>query len=181
MADKINLADPETVDRLYADLDPTALFLLAVADDAVNSFVLEDFRDEAEGRCMSVSVFPCNRILLTADDRANLLAWKEDAQPDRVLCYSQVLIKLFMLEPEGRSEIDARAESVALVRNTMTRLLELLDAGIPVEGWTMFANFSVRAMAGAHDNMQFSTAIARTYYRSILQQLDQSEASCVKS
>ena len=176
MADKINLADPETVDRLYADLDPTALLLLAVADDSVNSFVLEDFRDEAEGRCMTVSVFPCSRILLTADDRANMLAWKEDAQSDRVLCYAPVLIKLFTLDASALSEGEARAEAVSIIRNTMTRLLELLDAGIPIEGWTMFANFAVRRVAGVIDDMQFSTAIARTYYRDILQQLEHPEA-----
>lgn len=177
MADKINLADHATVDRLYADLDPDALLLLAVTDDSVNSFVLEDFRDEAEGRCMTVSVFPCCRILLTADDRTNMVAWKnEDAQSDRVLCYAPVLIKLFMLDAGALSEGDARAEAVSIIRNTMTRLLELLDAGIPIEGWTMFANFAVRRVAGVIDDMQFSTAIARTYYRNILQRLEPSEA-----
>lgn len=176
MADKINLADHATVDRLYADLEPDALLLLAVTDDSVNSFVLEDFRDESEGRCMTASVFPCRRILLTADDRTNMVAWKEDAQSDSVLCYAPVLIKLFMPDAGALSEGDARSEAVSIIRNTMTRLLELLDAGIQIEGWTMFANFAVRRVAGVIDDMQFSTAIARTYYRNILQQLEQSEA-----
>lgn len=38
------------------------------------------------------------------------------------------------------------------------------------------ANFAVRRVAGVIDDMQFSTAIARTYYRNILQQLEQPEA-----
>lgn len=177
MADKIDLVDPATVDRLYADLDPTALLLLAVADDSVNSFVLEDFRDEAEGRCMTVSVFPCCRILLTADDRANMIAWQNtDAHSDRVLCYAPVLIKLFMLEVADGDEGEARSEAIALLRTTMNRLLELDDAGIQIEGWTMFANFAVRRVVGDTHDMQFSNAIARTYYRNILQQLGQPEA-----
>ena len=40
----------------------------------------------------------------------------------------------------------------------------------------MFANFAVRRVAGVIDDMQFSNAIARTYYRDILQQLEQPEA-----
>ena len=80
------------------------------------------------------------------------------------------------LDAGALSAGEARAEAVSIIRNTMTRLLELLDAGIPIEGWTMFANFAVRRVAGVIDDMQFSTAIARTYYRNILQQLEQSEA-----
>ena len=80
------------------------------------------------------------------------------------------------LDAGALSAGEARAEAVSIIRNTMTRLLELLDAGIPIEGWTMFANFAVRRVAGVIDDMQFSTAIARTYYRNILQQLEQPEA-----
>lgn len=88
--------------------------------------------------------------LLTADDRANMVAWKEDAQSDRVLCYAPVLIKLFMLDAGALSEGEARSEAVSIIRNTLTRLLELLDAGIPIEGWTMFANVRRASRCGRH-------------------------------
>lgn len=170
----------QRLDSLYRSFEGECSILDSVVsgkEDAYRTvYSPEVERDEAEGRCMTVSVFPCCRILLTADDRANMIAWKEDAQSDCVICYAPVLIKLFMLDAGALNEGEARAEAVSIIRNTMTRLLELLDAGIPIEGWTMFANFAVRRVAGVIDDMQFSTAIARTYYRNILQQLEQSEA-----